>query len=423
MIGRTNSITISGGGVAKTPYEEWQEGFGYNWDSVVANAPMTNTQRILHIYTKVELLKMLSTFPTSAEIYTYNGSVYRQITMDSNKRLAFVEADYITNSFDNLQYVCVVYGNAIWGEYYFNTYLPVVYSNSKAYYDAYNNLTNIGGGLTITIYPYLRGIDSNVTEYISIGNSLEHLTIQRYPTTINVVRIAGSDSQARILKSIVDNAPIGTTFTIPSYLDTTCALYISDEKLADWFYNDFIYNRNTATSYLYGFPVSNVVKKFNINPNMIFKGNSYLSAMPNMVYIEGFIEEDVTQTNADAGMCNFRNSGWRMLQNFPMWKVKEGATTGCLLPMKKQTVVNNYLNGSFRFYSTNLEPNKFCEFDENGIIEDPNKYFICNLPIETETHANIQVKFEDLTFKNNYTSAQQSAIQTYLTNKNWNLAW
>ena len=420
MIGRTNAVI---GGTTKTDYDEWQEGFGYNWDSVVANAPMTNTYRILHIYTKVELLKMYSLFPTSAEIYTYNGSVYRQITMDANQRLTFVEADYITNSFDNLQYVCVVYGGASWGDYYFNTYLPVVYSNSKACYDAYNNLTNIGGGQTFTLYPYLRGVDCNIGDYIQIGNSLEHLTIQSYQTTIYIVRIAGSDSQARILKSIVDNAPIGTTFNLANGLIALCALYISDEKLADWFYNDFIYNRNTATSYQYGFPVSNVVKKFNINPNMIFKGNSYLLSMPNMVYIEGFIEEDVTQTNADAGMCNFRNSGWRMLQNFPMWKVKEGATTGCLLPMKTQTNVANYLNGSFRFYSTNLEPNKFCEFDENGIIEDPNKYFICNLPIETETHANIQVKFEDLTFKNNYTSAQQSAIQRYLNAKNWNLAW
>ena len=66
-------------GDAQTPYEEWQEGFGYNWDNVVANAPMTNTSRILHVYTKVELLKMMSDFPTAVEIYTYNGSVYRQI--------------------------------------------------------------------------------------------------------------------------------------------------------------------------------------------------------------------------------------------------------------------------------------------------------------------------------------------------------
>ena len=112
-IGRTNAITISGGGTTKTPYDEWQEGFGYNWDSVVSNAPMTNTQRILHVYTKVAFLKMISTFPTSMEIYTYNGSVYRQITLDANKRLAFIEADYITNTSDNLQYVCVVYGHSI----------------------------------------------------------------------------------------------------------------------------------------------------------------------------------------------------------------------------------------------------------------------------------------------------------------------
>ena len=57
-------------GVAQTPYDEWQEGFNANWDSVVANAPMTNTQRILHVYTKVESLRMHSAFPTTTEIHT-----------------------------------------------------------------------------------------------------------------------------------------------------------------------------------------------------------------------------------------------------------------------------------------------------------------------------------------------------------------
>ena len=85
--------------------------------------------------------------------------------------------------------------------------------------------------------------------------------------------------------------------------------------------------------------------------------------------------------------------------------------------MNTQTNVGVYLYGSFDFYSTNLEPNKFCEFDENGIIEDPTKYFICNLPVETISHTNIQVRFRDLTFKNNYTAEQQSAISAYLTNK------
>lgn len=425
-IGRTNAITISGGGgTTKIPYDEWQEGFNANWDSVVSNAPMTNTQRVLHVYTKVEFLKMLSTFPTGAEIYTYNGSVYRQITMDANKRLAFVEADYITNTSDNLQYVCVVYGYATWvGNYYFNTYLPVVYSNTKNNpNDNYVNLINVGGGLTFALYPYLRGVDCYTTSNIQIGNSLEHLTTMNYSTTIIMVRIAGSDQQARILKDLIDNAPIGTTIWITAGFISTVSLYISDEKLADWFYNDLCYNKFSGVSYQWGFPVSNVVKKFKIRPDINFY-NNYLLSLPNMVYIDGVITEDQTKiADINAGFHYFRNSGWKMLQNFPMWKVIGSATTGCLLPMNTQTNVNNYLSGAFDFYSTNLEPNKFCEFDENGIIEDPTKYFICNLPFETISHTNIQVRFRDLTFKNNFTAEQQSAISTYLTNKKWNLVW
>lgn len=411
-------------GVAKTPYDEWQEGFNANWDSVVANAPMANTQRILHVYTKVELLKMASNFPTTAEIYTYNGSVYRQITMDTNKRLAFIEADYITNTSDNLQYVCVVYGRATWGDYFFNTYLPVVYSNTKNNLDdTYVNLINIGGSGTFALYPYLRGVDCYDTGNIQIGNSLEHLTIQSYSPTIVLSRIAGSDTQARILKDLIDNAPIGTTFTLSSFFVSSVLLYISDEKLADWFYNDLCYNKFNKVSYLSGFPVSNVVKTFKIRPDINFYGN-YLALLPNMVYIDGVITEDQTKiADINAGFHNFRNSGWKMLQNFPMWKVIGSATTGCLLPMNTQTVVNNYLSGSFDFYSTNLEPNKFCEFDENGIIENPTKYFICNLPFEAISHTNIQVRFRDLTFKDNYTAAQQSAISAYLTNKKWSLQW
>src|SRR5574344_762742 len=100
-------------GDAQTPYEEWQEGFGVDWDSVIQNAPMTNTSRILHVYTKVELLRMASTFPTDVEIYTFNGSDYRPITMDLNRRLMFINDDYITNTSDNLQYVCVLFGGIV----------------------------------------------------------------------------------------------------------------------------------------------------------------------------------------------------------------------------------------------------------------------------------------------------------------------
>jgi len=410
--------------IGKPPYEEWQEGFGYNWDSVVSNAPMASTLRVLHIYTKVEFLKMYSYFPTSIEIYTYNGSDYRQKTMDANKRLAFIEADYMTNTSDNLQYVCVVYGDFGWGEYYFNTYLPVVYSNSKNNPDdRYVNLINIGGGQTFAIYPYLRGVDCYRTSYIQIGNSLEHLTTQIYDTTIRLERIAGSDTQARILKDLIDNAPIGTTITLGGDFIQYVSLYISDEKLADWFYNDLCYNKFNKVSYYGGFSISNVVKRFKIRPDINFY-DQYLWQLPNMVYIDGVITEDQTKiADTNAGFHNFMNSGWTMLQNFPMWKVIGSATTGCLLPMNTQANVNAYLLGSFDFYSTNLEPNKFCEFDENGIIEDPTKYFICNLPFEAISHVNIQVRFRDLTFKNNYTTTQRNAISTYLTNKNWSLQW
>ena len=408
--------------IEKPPYDEWQEGFGYNWDSVVANAPMMSTQRILHVYTKVEFLKMASNFPTSIEIYTYNGSVYRPITMDTNKRLAFIEADYITNTSDNLQYVCVVYApSSQWGDHYFRTYLPVVYSNTKNNPD--DRFVNLIDDYSFW-YPFLRGVDCYRIGYIQIGNSLEHLTTVNYDTTILLIRIAGSDTQARILKDLIDNAPIGTTITLGPGFFETVLLYISDEKLADWFYNDLCYNKFNRVSYQYGFSSSNVVKRFKIRPDINFY-NQYLWQLPNMVYIDGVITEDQTKiADTNAGFHNFMNSGWTMLQNFPMWKVIGSATTGCLLPMTKQANVNVYLLGSFDFYSTNLEPNKFCEFDENGIIiEDPTKYFICNLPIETEKHVNIQVRFRDLSFKNNYTTAQQGAISTYLTNKNWSLQW
>ena len=87
-------------GIAKTPYEEWQEGFGVNWDSVIQNAPMTNTNRILHVYTKVKLLKMVSTSPTSVEILIYNPTtaVYRTVTIGANKEIYFIENDFFVKS-------------------------------------------------------------------------------------------------------------------------------------------------------------------------------------------------------------------------------------------------------------------------------------------------------------------------------------
>ena len=70
-IGRTNAITISGGGTTKSPYDEWQEGFNANWDSVIQNAPQTGVNPALHIYSKVNSIRHISTFPTNVTIVTY----------------------------------------------------------------------------------------------------------------------------------------------------------------------------------------------------------------------------------------------------------------------------------------------------------------------------------------------------------------
>ena len=421
-IGRTNAVTISGGGgTTKSPYDEWQEGFNANWDSVVSNAPMTNTERILHIYTKVELLKMSSAFPTGAEIYTYNGSVYRQITMDANKRLAFVEADYITNTSDNLQYVCVVYGGNNLGTSALFVNLPVVYSNTKTYRQTTvdDTFANLLWQESKTVQ-FIRGIDCYKLQTISIHPTLEHLTYQTITNGITIFGIYGADNNVRLLKNIIDTKPPEVWLILNSY--DRYDVKISDEKLADWFYNDLIYNNSSVERYV--FPSTNNVKTFKFNPDFQIKmlGYTYLGGLPNAMYLTGTITENQTSTVND-GYHGFSNSNWTMLKNFPMWTVLEGASTGCLLPMNEHANVGFYLNGYFDFHSTNLEPKYFCEFDENGIIEDPTKYFICNLPFETIAHTNIQVRFRDLTFKNNFTAAQQSAISTYLTNKKWNLLW
>ena len=109
-IGRTNAIAISGG-ATKTPYDEWQEGFGANWDSVIQNAPQTGVQPVLHIYSKVNSIRHSSTFPDDITIVTYNPTtgIYRPVTLDAKKNLFFEESDYFVNNQDGLSYVCVIY--------------------------------------------------------------------------------------------------------------------------------------------------------------------------------------------------------------------------------------------------------------------------------------------------------------------------
>ena len=412
--------------VAQSPYDEWQEGFNANWDSVIQNAPQTGVNPFLHIYSKVNSIRHIATFPTTATIVTYNPttSIYRPVVLDANKNLFFEESDYFINDSDGMYYTCVIYkAVAGWGSNYFNTALPVVYSNTKIcsglYTDSLISLINTENSY---LYPFLRGLDCYNPTVLYISAWLEHLTVSVYESSIGIERIDGSDTQMRLLKEFVENAPIITDFR----LDRTRLMEptISDDKLADWFYNDFFYNNFNGTTYGGSSGTTKQVIKFKINSNILLTGVYQLFYIPNCVYLDGTFTENQLNDATSAGIHRgFQTNAYTILQNFPMWTILEGASTGCLLPMNEQSNVNIYSQGRFDFFSTNLEPKYFCEFDENGIIEDPTKYFICNLPFETIAHTNIQVRFRDLTFKNNYTSAQQSDIQTYLTNKNWNLLW
>ena len=427
-IGRTNAIAISGGGgTTKSPYDEWQEGFGVNWDSVIQNAPQTGVNPALHIYSKVNSIRHISTFPTTATIVTYNPTtgIYRPVAVDANKNLFFEESDFFINDNDGMYYTCVIYKAAVsWGAA-FNTTLPIVYSNTKfctgLNTDFYINLIDVN--TNSSLYPLLRGVDCYNPNILRISPWLEHLTVSVYESSITIDSIYGSDTQVRLLKEFVENAPISTNFPVDRTLLTHPT--ISDDKLADWFFNDFFYKNFNGTAY--GANAGNTDKqviKFKINSSILLTTAFQLNYIPNCVYLDGTFTENQLNDATTAGIHKgFQISAYSLLQNFPMWTVLEGATTGCLLPMNEQTNVNTYAIGRFDFFSTNLEAKYFCEFDENGIIENPTKYFICNLPFEIISHVDLAVRFNDLTFKNNYTAAQQSAIKAYLATKNWNLIW
>ena len=135
------------------------------------------------------------------------------------------------------------------------------------------------------------------------------------------------------------------------------------------------------------------------------------------MYLTGTITENQSNTTY-AGYHGFNLTAYTLLRNFPMWTVLEGASYGCLKPM---TVYST--RGNFRFSSYNLEREYFAQFDELGEpILDPTLTFVANLPIETVTGATIT--FDDKTFKNKFTSAEQAKIVALVTTtKKWTLAW
>lgn len=445
MIGKTNAVI----GGCTSDYDLWQQGFGVDWDNIINNTPSIYTNKVLQIYPKIDFIKRITTNYSNTEYFTYNVTtgLRRQVYMDAKNRINFDETDVFVNTYDGLEYIALVFCiEDVHNNPQFRIISPVVYHNSRNLINDYvNNL--VGDG--INNKPIIRGIDCNTIgsgswqRTINIPSTLQHLsfnTIGDLPNdNLELYMIHGNDEQVKIVKQIYDKLPPNNTFfSSVGAVDVR----ISDGKLADWFYNKFLYDsfnyNNRNNYYFFARPISsnnyplNVCYKFKINESIIFynphSSHRYLRQMPNCIWLEGLITEDQTKAGDPTygmwvGLHGFSNSGWKLLHNFPMWKVLEGATTGCLLPMVNQTHVSFYTYGSFRFYSKLLNPKYFCEFDENGIIEDPTKYFICNLPVQNISHANIYVRFEDLTFKDNYTASQQDAIRTYLANKNWNLVW
>ena len=267
----------------------------------------------------------------------------------------------------------------------------------------------------------MRGVDCYNPYKIYLWGSIEHLTVSVYKPTINIGRIYGSDTQVLLLKEFVEKAPVNTIFTLRQI--NLMQPSITDAKLADWFFNDFFYNNFNGTAYgaNMGITTKNV-RKFKVNSNILLTTAYQLNCIPNCSYLEGTFTENQSNNAASAGIHNgFRTSSYTLLQNFPMWTVLSGATTGCLLPRPQGSTVNDYAN--FIFYSKNLERKYFCEFDENGtIIEDPTKYFLCNLPVQQYVSCQT-IRFVTNTFWSLFTANEISEIQRYIGLKNWGITW
>lgn len=416
MIGKTNAVI--GGGTTKTDYEKWQDGFGVDWDSVVANAPLQDPNRVLHIYPKLKMLWLGTYFNyPNAEACTYNlaTNTYRNITIDSENKIYLNDADVFQNTHNGADYVCVIYANNFWDRMYTFNSLPMVYSNSKAvggYGDHYCN--------SLFLYaksaPLLRGVDCNWISSVNIPPQLEHLTYQQC-AIFQLIGIYGNDTQARLLKNVVDSLPSGIEIKcIVTYVDVS----ISDYELADWFYNDFIYNYFKSYSmYYFPNPNLNVSRRFVFNPELLLGGGAgyMILGLPNVMHLEGTMTEIQTIT-ANAGRHGF-NKKWNLLKNFPMWTVLEGASTGCLLPAQSAGA-----NSNFRFYSFQLERSNFAVFNENGEIDlDPTKSFVANLPYLSGEVAQT-ITFDDKTFKNQFTAEERTQIEDLVVNqKKWGLSW
>ena len=411
-------LEIDGGG-AKSPYDEWQAGFGVDWDSVVANAPI-GSNKVLHLYQKRNFLKLASTFPIAAEccVWNKNTNTYRVVELGANKTIIFEEGESFVNSHDNSEYLCVVYSGKWQFAHYFYK-LPVVYVNSRActqhpYKDSTANCLFISENV-----PLLRGVDCHSLYRIYIHPSLEHLSFQTVDEAgIQIDGVRGGDVQGRILMNIYD-AKLETT---PMYMSAIInnVINFSNLDLADDFYTKisvrpFSYGSNT----FYNFPTTNNARRFKFDSsfNLRYAGG-YVGGIPSAEILEGTITEDQEYT-VGYGTHGFNKSAWTVLRNFPMWTVLDGADTGCLRP-----AAGAKSDANFIFYSNQLEGKYFAQFDANGNLDtDPTKSFVANLPFLPGNVAQ-KITFDDKTFVNQFTPAEQDAIEDLVVNqKKWILEW
>jgi hypothetical protein len=401
-------------------YGEWQAGFGVDWDNVVANAPIGN-DKVLHLYQKRNFLKLASNFPITAEccVWNKNTNTYRVVELGANKTIIFEEGESFVNSHDGCEYLCVVYsGNWQSATYFYK--LPVVYVNSRAcnrhpYYDLNANCLPIPSENV----PFLRGVDCYSLYRIYIHPTLEHLSFQEVREAgIQIGGVRGGDVQGRILMNIYDAKSETTPMYMPAH--STIVINFSNLDLADDFYtkiqiNPFSYASNT----FYNFPTTNNTRRFKFDSSFNLRyAAGYVGGIPSAEILEGTITENQEYT-ANYGLHGFNRQEWTVLRNFPMWTVLDGDDTGCLRPAASASSYANFI-----FYSNQLEGKYFAKFDANGNLDtDPTKSFVANLPFLPGNVAQ-KITFEDKTFVNQFTWAEQDAIEDLVVNqKKWILEW
>lgn len=407
--------------IEKPQYDEWQEGFGVDWDNVVANAPI-GSFKVLHLYQKRNFLKLVSNFPIAAEccVWNKNTNTYRVVELFyETKTIIFEEGESFVNSHDGCEYLCVVY-SGIWQSATYFYKLPVVYVNSRACTQhPYKDHNANGLFIPSENVPFLRGVDCHSLPTIYIHPSLEHLSFQTVNEAgIQISGVRGGDVQGRILMDIYNAKPETTPMYVTA--NTNFAINFSDLDLADDFYTKISVRPSSyASNTHYNFPTTNNARRFKFDSSFNLRyGGGYVLGIPSAEILEGTITED-QEYAAGIGYHGFNKSAWTVLRNFPMWTVLDGADTGCLRPA---AYANS--NANFIFYSNQLEGRYFAQFDANGNIDlDPTKTFVANLPFLPGNVAQ-KITFVDKTFVNQFTPAEQDAIEDLVVNqKKWILEW